>query len=102
MRTQAHVGRGRLRREAYGSVFLVHGSRFAVHGSRFTIRSSRLTIRSSWITFHDSQREIGGRVGRWEGGREGKRERERDTHTHTDRQAQGREGGEGELGAREI
>ena len=65
---------------------MVHGSRFAAHGSRFMIR-----------------REI--ERGR-EGGKEREREKQRETGRERERergtQAQGREGGEGELGSTEI
>ena len=71
-----------------GRELTVHGSRFAVHSSRFTVHDSQFTVHGSRFALRE----------RDEGGREGGRERERERGT----QIQGREGGEGELGAREI
>ena len=57
------------------------------------MRGGEFTVYDSQFTVHKSQRES---KRERETGREGKRERQRGT------QALGREGGEGELGAREI
>ena len=76
------------------SLFTIRSSRFTISSSRFTVHDSRFTVHGSRFAVHDSQRERG------EGVTVGKREREREKVT--DRQAQGREGGEGELGARQI
>ena len=69
--------------------FTVDDSQFTVHDSQFTVHGSRFMVHGSRFAVHDSQRERG--EGGMEGEREGKRERE----------AQGIEGGEVELGARE-
>ena len=57
---------------------MVHDSQFTVHDSQFTVHNERQ---------------------RGEGGRQGKRDRQTDREGT---QTQEREGGEGELGAREI
>ena len=74
---------------------MVHDLQFTDHISRFTVHylHSRFTIRR--------ERESEGEGGR-EGGKEREKEREREKGIERMTQAQGREGGEGELGGTEI